>query len=191
MGKIIYLNKLREFFKTTPVFRAKDVEVLIKNKKYSHLILFKLSKKDEIKRVVKGWYSLYDDPIISVFCFRPAYIGLQEALSIHNLWEQETNVVIVSTRKIRTGVRKVFNSNVILHRIDEKYFFGYDYINYEKFFVPVSDIEKTLIDLVYFNEIPSKDVLVEIKKKLNKDKLNTYLKKFQPKFRERVINLIF
>ncbi|MEM5870187.1 MAG: hypothetical protein QXR09_03430, partial [Candidatus Aenigmatarchaeota archaeon] len=147
--------------------------------------------KDEIKRVVKGWYSLYDDPIISVFCFRPAYIGLQEALSIHNLWEQETNVVIVSTRKIRTGVRKVFNSNVILHRIDEKYFFGYDYINYEKFFVPVSDIEKTLIDLVYFNEIPSKDVLVEIKKKLNKDKLNTYLKKFQPKFRERVINLIF
>ncbi|MEM5836389.1 MAG: hypothetical protein QW058_01350, partial [Candidatus Aenigmatarchaeota archaeon] len=118
-------------------------------------------------------------------------IGLQEALSIHNLWEQETNVVIVSTRKIRTGVRKVFNSNVILHRIDEKYFFGYDYINYEKFFVPVSDIEKTLIDLVYFNEIPSKDVLVEIKKKLNKDKLNTYLKKFQPKFRERVINLIF
>lgn len=45
MGKIIYLDRLKQFFKTTPVFRSKDMELLIKDKKYAHLILSKLSKK--------------------------------------------------------------------------------------------------------------------------------------------------
>jgi predicted transcriptional regulator of viral defense system len=188
MGKVIHLNKLREFLKITPIFRAKDVELIIKNKSYSYLTLHNLVKKGEIKRITKGWYSLYEDPIVAVFCFKPAYIGLQEALSIHELWEQETNVVIVTTRKIRSGVRKVLDSNVILHRIEPKYFFGFDYLKYENFFIPVSDVEKTLIDLVYFNEIPGKDVLKEIKKHVNEEKLKDYLKNFPPNFSKKVLH---
>jgi len=190
MGKIIHVNKIREFLKTTPVIRVKDIELLVKSKGYSHLILHKLAEKGEIKRITKGWYSSHEDPIISVFCFKPAYIGLQEALSFHELWEQETNVVIVTTKKVRTGIRKILDSNVILHRIKQKYFFGFDYLEYENFFIPLSDIEKTLIDLVYFNEIPGKDVLKEIKKRMDKEKLKRYLKRFPVKFRERVQSLI-
>jgi len=190
MGKIIYLNKIREFLKTTPIFRAKDIELIVKNKNYSYVILHNLLKKGEIKRVKKGWYSIYEDPIVSVFCFKPAYIGLQEALSFHELWEQETNVILVTTRKVRIGIRKIFDNNVILHRIKQKYFFGYDYLKYENFFIPISDIEKTLIDLVYFNEIPDKKVLKEIKKKVNKGKLKAYLENYPFKFREKVYKLI-
>jgi len=186
MGKIIHLDKVRAFLKSTPVFRAKDIELLVKNKNYSYVILHNLAEKGEIKRITKGWYSLHEDPIVSVFCFKPAYIGLQEALSLHELWEQETNVVIVTTRKVRTGVRKILNSNVISHRIDKKYFFGFDYLTYGDFFIPVSDIEKTLIDLVYFKEIPGKDVIKEIKKRINEEKLKEYLKPFPTVFRKRV-----
>ena len=176
--------------KTTPVFRAKDIELLVKNKKYAHLILHNLVKRGEIKRVTKGWYSLYEDPIVSVFCFKPAYIGLQEALSLHDLWEQETNVVIVTTRKVRVGLRKIMGSNVILHRIDQKYFFGLDYLKYGDFFIPVSDVEKTLIDLVYFNEIPGEDVLQEIRKRMEMKKLKEYLNNYPLKFRKKVEELI-
>lgn len=190
MGKVIHLKKIIDFIETTPVFRAKDVEILVGNKNYSHLMLHKLVRKGRVKRILKGWYSSHEDPVLSVFCFRPAYLGLQEALSLHGLWEQETNVVIVTTLKIRVGVREVFGNNVILHRIDKKYFFGFDYLKYGNFYVPVSDLEKTIIDLIYFKEIPGKDVLKEIKSKLNKAKFKSYLKKFPERFREKVIKVL-
>jgi predicted transcriptional regulator of viral defense system len=190
MGRVVHLDKLRAFAKSTPVFRAKDVEVLVKDKKYSHLVLHKLAQRGEVKRVVKGWYSLHEDPTVAVFCFKPAYIGLQEALSLHGLWEQETNVVIVTTLRVRTGIRRILDSNVILHRIDGRYFFGYDYIIYGDFFIPVSDVEKTLIDLVYFKELPGMEVVSSIKKRLDEGKLIRYLKRFPPRFRDKVIGYV-
>ena len=190
MGKVIYLNRVKEFIKNTPVFRVKDIEILVGNRNYAHLILHKLARKEEIKRIVKGWYSLYDDPIFSVFCFKPAYLGLQEALSLHNLWEQETNVVIITTRKVRVGVREVFDNNVILRRIEPKYFFGFELINYNNFFIPVSDIEKTLIDFVYFNEVLTKETLKEILKKIDWKKLSEYLQKYPKRIKERVEKLL-
>jgi predicted transcriptional regulator of viral defense system len=190
VGKIKHLNKIREFLKSTPIFRAKDVELIVKDNNYSNLILHNLVKRGEIKRVTKGWYSSCEDPVVSVFCFRPAYIGLQDALSIHELWEQETNVVIVTTRKVRTGLRKIMGSNVILHRINQKFFFGIESLKYGDFFVPVSDVEKTLIDLIYFNEIPEMGTLREIKKRTNEGKLKSYLKYYPIKFRRRVEKLL-
>ncbi len=189
MGKIIHINKIREFIKSVPVFRVRDIELLVGNRNYAHLILHKLTKKGEIKRVIKGWYSLYDDPIISVFCFKPAYVGLQEALSLHNLWEQETNVVIITTKKVRVGIREIFGNNVILRTIEPKYFFGFDLIKYENFFVPISDIEKTLIDFVYFKESLTRETIREIIKLMNKKKLIEYLKKYPSKFRQKVRKL--
>lgn len=190
MGKIIHLKKLREFFLKTPIFRMRDVELVVKNKNYSYLLLHNLAKKGEIKRVAKGWYSLSEDPSVAVYYFKPAYIGLQEALSSHEIWEQETNVVIITCRKVRTGIRNILGSNVILHRLNKKYLFGFEYVKHGDFFMPVSDIEKTFIDLVYFNEIPDKSVLKEIKKRIDKGKLNSYLKHYPLRFRKRLHELI-
>lgn len=190
MGKTKYLNQIRKFIRITPAFRVRDIELIVKNRSYSYLILHHLLKKGEIKKVIKGWYTFYDDPIVSIFCFKPAYIGLQEALSIYDIWEQETNVVIITTRRIRCGVRNVLGNNVILRRIDPRYFFGFDYLKYNDFFIPVSDVEKTLIDLIYFREIPGEEVLQEIKKRLDKKKLEKYLKKFPTKFRKKVVKIL-
>jgi predicted transcriptional regulator of viral defense system len=190
MGKIKYSDKIQEFIQKTPALRARDVEIIIKNKRYAHIFLHNLRKKGGIKRITKGWYSMSDDPVVSVFCFKPSYIGLQDALSIHNLWEQETNTVIVTTRKVRVGARKIMDNNVILHRIAGKYFFGFDYMKYDNFFIPVSDVEKTLIDLVYFNEIPDKKVLQEIRKKMDGTRLKKYLSRYPPKFKGKIAKLV-
>lgn len=186
MGTIKHLAAVKKFIKTTPVFSARDIELIIKNKDYAHLLLHNAFRKKEIYRLTKGCYSQEDDPILSVLCFKPAYLGLQEALSLHNLWEQETNPVIVTTRKVREGVRPVLGNNIVLRRLPPKYFFGFTLWPYGGAFLPVSDIEKTLIDLIYFKEIPSGKILEEIKKRVQLAKLRSYLKHYPPELKKEV-----
>jgi predicted transcriptional regulator of viral defense system len=186
MGKVKYLPEIMELFKKTPVVTTRDIKLYLKQKGYSYLLLSNLVKQGKIKRITKGFFTIHDDPLTSVFCFRPAYVGLQEALSIHNLWEQETNVVIVTTRKVRIGIHEIFGSNVLVHRINPKYFFGFTLLKYGEFFIPVSDVEKTLLDFIYFKQPLSKGTISEIKKNLDANKLKKYLKVYPRWFHEKL-----
>jgi len=190
MGKIKYINKIREFFKENPVVSINSLKKFInkKNKKYIYLIINNLIKKKEIKKITRGFYTIYEDSGLAVFCFKPSYLGLQDALSIHNLWEQETNPVIITVRQIRQGLRKVFENNIIIRRINKKYMFGFEYKKTGDFYAPVSDIEKTFIDMIYFNEQLSKETKKNIIKKIDMKKLNLYLKIYPKKFRKRVMS---
>ena len=190
MGKIVHIDRVREFIATTPVFRARDIELIVKEREYASVLLHTLARKGSVRRITKGWYSTQDDPIVSVFAFRPAYLGMQEALSLRNLWDQETNVVIVTPLKVRPGTRRIMDSNVIIHRIKREYFFGFDYLKYGEIVIPVSDAEKTLIDLIYFNESPGRDLLKRIAKDADLKKLAEYLTHYGKVFRRRVDALI-
>jgi predicted transcriptional regulator of viral defense system len=184
MGKIKHLPKIKEFLKKTPVFSARDIELLVKDKRYCHLLLHNLFQKKEIFRLQKGCYSVFSDPIFAVFCFKPAYLGLQEALSLHNLWEQETNPVILTLKKVREGVREILGSNVVIYRLPPSYFFGFELLKYDNSFLPVSDLEKTLIDFFYFKQPLAKETLSKIKRKIDKAKLDSYLNFYPKDFRE-------
>ena len=186
MGKTIHLDKVREFAAMTPAFSARDVEMIVGDRAYALQMLHNLCRVGEFHRIAKGWYSLSDDPIVSVFAFKPAYVGLEEALGIHGLWEQETNVVLVSPRKVRPGVRTVLGSKVFIHRIEPKRFFGYDFMKLDGYFVPVSDVEKTLIDLFYFGKKPDREVLAEAGEKIDKKKLGGYLQSYEEALARRV-----
>jgi len=190
MQKVKHIEKIRNFIKRTPVFSSKDIERITKNKNYAHLILSKLENKGEIFRLIKGFYSSFNDPVFSVFCFKPSYIGLYDALSLRNLWEQETNTTIITTRRVRSGIRKILESNVFIKRIKSEYFFGFDYVKYGDFYIPVSDIEKTLIDLIYFKESLTWQILKNLKKKIEKKKLLKYLKSYPENFRKLVLEKI-
>jgi len=190
MGKVKHLKEVMNFLEKSLVVSSRDIALIVKNRNYAYLLARNLIKRGIIKRIVKGFYSLHEDPVITVFCFKPSYIGLQEALSLHNLWEQETSTIIITAKRIRPGVRKVFGSNVILHRLSPKYLFGYELMEYGNFHIPVSDIEKTLIDLVYFNEVLDKKVLTRIKKKIDRKKLEKYLKPYSKKFKKKVNSLV-
>ena len=191
MGKIKYLHKIKEFCRKSPVVDIYSLKKLIgENKEYVHLMLNKLVQQHELYRITRGMYSTHDDPVLAVFCFKPAYIGLQEALSIHNLWEQETNAVILSTKIVREGVRNVFGNNILIKRLKPEYFFGFEYIQYGDWVVPVSDIEKTCIDMAYFNQPIDKQLMHEFKKRINKKKLKEYLEKYDKNIREKVLDLM-
>src|SRR3989338_9032928 len=103
MGKQKYLGKIEELFRKSPVVSFSSIQKYAKNKEYAKQIIHNLLARDKIKRVTKGFYTVSDNPQLSVFCFKPAYFGLQDALSFHNLWEQETVPIIITTRKVRTG----------------------------------------------------------------------------------------
>ena len=192
MGKIKYIDKVREFFKINPVVSISSIKKFInkKEKDYVYLLVNNLLKKNEIKRITKSFYTIYEDTSLIVFCFKPSYLGLQDALSIHNLWEQETNPIVITTKKVRNGVRKVFGNNAMLRRISPRYFFGFEYKKDGDFYFPVSDIEKTLIDLVYFRQSIDKETIKEIKKRIDRKKLNSYLIKYPKRTRTRVLKVL-
>lgn len=194
MGTEKYQNEIRELFKKSPVISFSSIARIInkrkKVKQYPKQLVRNLILSGRIKKVAKGYYSLSDDPSLSVFCFKPAYLGLQDALSFHNLWEQETIPVIVTTRKVRPGIRKIMGMNVLIRRMETRYFFGFDYYQDGDFYLPYSDKEKTLIDMVYFKESLSKEAIKNLAKNIDKKKLNKYLQRYPKKLRKKVLLLL-
>ena len=185
-----YGNRLREHYKNEYTFSKKDVKRFFYKDKisdeYLDLLLHNFVKKGELTRITTGKYTFKDDIMVSGFSFSPFYYGLQEALSLRNLHEQETNPVIITLKKIKPGIRVISGNNVVLRRISRKYFFGFDFIKYYDMEIPVSDPEKTLIDFVYYNEPLSKETKGDLLKLINKQKLNDYLTRYPEKFRKKV-----
>jgi len=194
MGKVKYLAETEELFRKSPVVSFSSIERIVKKtgkvKQYAKQLTRNLLLRGKIKRLTKGFYTYYDDPSLAVFCFRPAYLGLQDALSFHNLWEQETIPVVVTAKTARQGIRKVLGMNVSIRRLEKKYFFGFDYYKHDSFYLPYSDIEKTFIDMVYFRERLSQEAIASITKKIDKKKLASYLKVYPKIIQKRVSSIV-
>ncbi|MBU1204120.1 MAG: hypothetical protein KKG60_03585 [Nanoarchaeota archaeon] len=186
MGKQIHLGKIERLFDKSPVVEFKSIERIIGKKSYSKLLISNLMRKGKIKKIGKGVYTKHPESSLAVFGFKPAYLGLQSALSFHGLWEQETIPVILTTKKVRRGIREVMGSNILVRNIDRKYFFGFGLFKEGEFYLPYSDLEKTFIDMVVFNQPLDDDVLKEIQKKLDIKKLKNYLKKYNLVLRKKV-----
>jgi len=196
MGRQKYLKYLERLFNNSPVISYNSIQRLINDKKkvkqYTKQLIKNLIAKGKIKKLTKGFYSIHDESSLAVFCFKPAYLGLQDALSFHNIWEQETIPVIITTRNIRSGLRKVLGTNILIRKINKKYFLGFEYYQSNNFFLPYSDIEKTFIDMIYFNQKLDKETLNNFKKIINKEKLKKYIKLYPKKYKfqiNKILNL--
>ncbi|MCL4399172.1 hypothetical protein M1293_01500 [Candidatus Parvarchaeota archaeon] len=194
MGKIKYLKEFKEHFKDRVSFSIKEVEIFLgqygASKSYARLMLHNLEKNGEIKRLKRGYYSFGENLDTVGFLFEPFYYGLQDALSLHGLWEQETNPVIITTRKVRTGLRNVLGRNVLVRRVKRSMFFGYEPKRVGNLFLPVSDIEKTLIDFVYFKLNLPGDILKKMIKRIDGKKMNEYLKNTNKYTKSKVNELL-
>ncbi len=183
-----YVKSAREHFFGQHVFSVRDLSIFLAEKgisrPYARLLLHNLLKKGEIVRVSRGIYSFKKDPAHWGFAFSPFYYGLQESLSLRNLWEQETIPVIITPLKVRPGVREVSGSNILVRRIKRKMFFGFEMMEHYDSFIPVSDTEKTLLDFQYFREPLPENALKELLRKAEGKKLESYLKKYPKRFRE-------
>ncbi len=188
-----YMDEVRRKFRNSPAFTITDLKVLLKGRGisigYLSLLVHNLRAKGEIKRISKGVYTYREDIEVAGFAFRPFYYGLQEALSLRNLWEQETNPVVITPRKVRPGVRVFAGGNFIVKRIARGMFFGFEMLKYMDFWVPVSDVEKTLIDFAYFKEPLGTEAMAEIKSQLDRKKLADYLKRCPQWVKKRINKL--
>ena len=189
MGREKHLKNVLALFKKSPVVNYRSIE-MIAGKQYAKQLIRNLVLKGEIKKLAKGHYTIHDENSLSVFCFKPGYLGLQDALSFHNLWEQETIPIIITSRRVRQGIRKVMGSNVLIRRIDKKYLFGFDYYEQSGLYLPYSDVEKTLIDMVYFNENISGETLHNIIRKIDRKRLDSYLKTYPSRIRMKVLKYL-
>lgn len=190
MGKQIHLEKIRALFEKSPVVDFKSVSRIVgktKSSNYAKLLIYNLLKKGEIKKIGKGIYTKHNEISLAVFSFKPAYLGLQTALSHYEVWEQETIPVIITSKKVRTGIRKLMGSNILVRKINNKYLFGVNYSEEGGFYLPYSDLEKTFIDMIVFNQKIDKEVLNNLKNKINKKKLLTYLARYPKKIKKRVL----
>ena len=179
-------------FKESPVVNFSSIERIVKNKKnikqYTKQLIRNLIKQGKINKLTKGFYTSRDEISLIVFCFKPAYLGLQNAMSFHNLWEQETVPVVITTRNLRVGIRRVFDMNVSIRKIDKKYIFGFEYYKDGEFYFPYSDIEKTFMDMVYFRQPLDEEVINNFREKIDKKKLKSYLEKYPLEFGKIVMN---
>lgn len=190
MGKQKHLSKILDLFEKSPVVSHSTIQKQVHDKGYAKQIVHSLIRKGSIKRLAKGYYTMHDNPQLIAFCLKPAYFGLQDALSLHNLWEQETIPVLVTSRKVRAGMRKVMGVNVLVRRIEKKYMFGFEHMQDGESYLPYSDVEKTLIDMVHFRERPTEEAITNIRININRRKLDQYLQHYGTQTRKSVLSLL-
>ncbi len=194
MGKEKYLRQVEELFSKSPIVSGASIARIVRHKKgtkhYVKQLIRHLTRKGRIKRLAKGYYTTHDEASLAVFCFQPAYLGLQDALSFHNLWEQETIPVIITMRKVRQGIRRVLGVNALIRRISKEYFFGVEYHRQDNAALPYSDVEKTFIDMLYFKENLNENAIAAFRKKVDLKKLKLYLKSYPMKIRIRALTML-
>ncbi len=186
-----YVNHFLSEFRKTPSFTLNDVARFLRYEgsrgTYAKVFMGLMVKSGKAYKITKGAYTLYDDTETVGFPFAPFYYGLGFALTKHRLWTQQANPQVVTTKNVRRGIRKAFGLNFTVSKISKRMFFGYSYAKGQNFYYPVSDIEKTLIDLVYFNYRVEDYVYEEAAARARKDVLMAYLKRCSPYIKRKVL----
>ncbi len=185
-----YVDIFLKHFFGTPIFTMKDAERFLcynkAGKTYSKRFIQNLIHGKKIFRVAKGVYTIHGSTEVIGFAFSPFYYGLADALSYHNIWEERANRVILTTRIVRTGQRKSMGMNISVFRLPRRLFFGYTMEKGERFYYPVSDLEKTFIDIVYFGINLRRDTLEKLISKLNPKKLSNYLLRYPENLQKKI-----
>ena len=175
-----YAAKFRRYFDAFPAFTARDARLFLRkhgaSSAYCKLFMRNMVKSGKVFGISRGRYTLHDDPMIAGFAFSPFYYGLESALTYHKLWDYMTPITIITTNRVRKAGIVLLGRNATVRRIQKRDFFGYSMVPYKGgVYVPVSDIEKTLIDSIYFHARFSDDVYAAIAKKVDGKRLRAYL----------------
>lgn len=189
-----YAKEFRQHFAKAQAFTARDARIFLRGKgassQYSKLFLHNLVRRGELHSITKGVYTFHEEMQAVGMAYAPYYYGLQDALSLQGVWEQETNPVLITPRKVRPGMRTFLGNNYLVRRIARKMFFGFTAVKYGEFWINVSDPEKTLVDFCYFMAPLSKEALEELKGKIDRKKLAQYLKRTPGQTKKRVEKML-
>lgn len=151
---------------------------------YAYTLLYRLNKKNKIKKIMKGKYTNKNDIFqIASNLFSPSYVSFWTASSFKGFTEQIINEVQVATTKRHKKI--VFQEYTLKFvKLNKKHFFGFEKIKYGDDFIFVADNEKLLIDSVIKEKLLGN--FDEIKKiiqqsTINQEKMVYYLNKINNK----------
>ena len=165
MNSIDLLRKLEKL----PLFTENDVSKITNNdKNYVKTLLHRLYKKRLIKRIEKGKYTIYEDPLIfSSYLTTPSYLSLWTAFRYYNLTQQQPRDIFVispvSKKTIRLKDTKIFF-------LKTKHTFGYKKERYEDFDIFMAEKEKAIIDSLLF-KLPIQDIYQAIEEEIDIEKI--------------------
>ncbi len=189
-----FMKEFLEYFSSKPTFSSDEARNFFSFRQgpggYYKTVINNLIKSGRIYRITRGHYSFFDEVQFTGFAYKPFYYGLQDALSLLDLWEQETNPVIITPRKVRNGTRVFNDRNYVVRRIDRKMFFGYSLIKYGDFYIPVSDSEKTLIDMTYYHEYIPEETKLALIDSIKPQIFHEYCSRLSPILKKRVLSVI-
>lgn len=191
------VKDITEHFSDYPVFTYRDIKLYFTGKKIKAKNLTRLlsymKSTGKLYTVRKGVYSFRKDDIVSGFSYSPFYYGLLSALTIRELWTQNSRPDIVTIKKVRSSNTHIFGDAkdvVFVHHIPAKYFFGFDIVKYGALKVPVSDPEKTLIDIFYYKVKLSIQNYDGLLRAVNRKKIRRYLKAYDKHTATAVLNFV-
>ncbi|MEW5761432.1 MAG: hypothetical protein AB1779_11775 [Candidatus Thermoplasmatota archaeon] len=110
----------------------------------------RMIKKKLLFRIERNKVSISDDAFtLSSQLIFPSYISLITALYLHNIVEQVVDKIYVLTTKKRKNIN-LFGTDVIFVQTKPELMFGYKRIEKAQSFIMLADLEKTIIDCLYF-----------------------------------------
>jgi predicted transcriptional regulator of viral defense system len=195
VANVKYVKEFLKYFEPFPAFTAKDVKLFLRKNgagsSYYKIFMHNIVKGGKVFSIGRGRYTLHDDPMIAGFIFSPFYYGLETALTYYKLWDYVTPISIVTTNRIRKSRIVLLGRNATVRKIKRKNFFGYSMVYYkDNLYIPMADIEKTLIDSVYFHSRFSKGIYITMTKRIDRKKLGRYLKHYNSIVKKQVVDLI-
>lgn len=161
------------------IFSLNEAQKILQvNKNTLYTTLSRWQKKEYIHRIRKGWYSTtpLENKFLIQTTYPNTYIGLQSAIEYHGQTTQRYNTLDLITKEAKK-TQNVLTYTVAFHTT--KHHFGYhkEHIGTQEIFV--SNIEKTVIDLIQFShKIPletTETFIKKIKEQINKERLKDYL----------------
>ncbi len=188
------------------IVTADDIHKAL-GRKYSKFVLkkrvYELKEKGWLVPLRRGLYFISDissrgfvniSPIVIASAFdKNSYVSLDSALSFYGLFEQMLRVVS-SVTKLKSN-KYVFQNNTYRYlKIASKLYFGFKTENIEGYYTKIAELEKVILDYLYFkNDIYSIDLLLEklqkAKDRIDLKKLFAYARKF-PEATKRKLGFI-
>ena len=191
-------NEIISSFRNFRTFTFNDVRIALTDRhekisdKTIQVTLSRMVKEGRAHAVMKGVFSLEKKDEVVGFAFTPFYYGGLAALMIRDIIDDQVKMEIMTTRRVRKSFLDVYDgsSKVVVHHIPRSYYFGFEDLKYGNITVPVSNPEKTLIDLFYYKEKLSVQNYAGLLKIIRKGVLREYLKRYDKHTRTAVMKSV-
>ncbi|MFA4817731.1 MAG: type IV toxin-antitoxin system AbiEi family antitoxin domain-containing protein [Parcubacteria group bacterium] len=154
--------------------------------------LSRMVKRGELVKVAKGIYatdiSKIDWEQFAVEKYPPNYTSFESALARHNILSQQPASLTMATTN-RSKKTKMLENMIIYRHIQPKLFWGYS----KEGNILIADPEKAFLDLAYLSlngyaKFDPEEINLDL---LNKQKIKTYLKKFNsPRLNKLIKNIL-